>query len=964
MVTNQLHHTRPSPLCPRAFAFLALCLLAILATARSAAAVEVTIPLNLDYVTLQEALKHQVFNGPDDRAVLWTGADQCQYLHATNPRFSQKDRTLVLAMDSDLSLGLAIDGKCVTPITWSGIIEVDTAPYVGPDLAIKFHVVNLNLYNPAHQKTVLLHGFDLIKSHLTPRLEDFSYDLGEPLRQLGDLMEAAADPDAVPRVKAALATMRPLPAVVPDDNGLELSLQLDVPATAATPSPASAAPLTPAELAAWQATLDHWDAFIVFAVKQLAGAVADLQFRDQLFDLLLDSRYRLVAALSQPQANTGPDPIRLIFIDEWTRLRTIIQAAARRGMLGSRALEFLSFITAGDALFAADQAAPALGMHISSDDLRRLARLMAPQSTADPLAFSYDQDPQLQQLFGFTGPLESPGPLEESLPENAASSPAPPNSIASPIAAAPNSSPMPTSNSIPTPTGSVVAPATSSTPVPTGSAPSLPTNPTSAPTYSTSTPTTPTPTPTGSLPSPRTNPTPKSVANPTSVNGSPAVAPTPTIPAPMPTVSSVAPTPAIKHSVPSAVSNPTPMLPVNPTPMPTSSTGALSISPTPIPATPVGPPPSPNSAHTPAASNATPEATISTPAPVPSPIPTSISRVPAASTNLAPVPATSPAPVPASFMVAPTNNSIPTSASPTAEPTTYSAPTPAASSAPSSTSSALTPAIAETSPLACAALPLSPLALAAATSGPATDLRRHSPFVTVSVANGSRSPRSWFRLFSAAEADAAESAPDPLATQIFSLGTSLKLVVADQHNAAVYGRSVLRLLTLVTQRESDYQSLQWQYRRTYLNLVKSTAWQESCWRQFVRVNGRVRFLESATDDVGMMQVNRHVWRGFYSIPRLEWDVVYNVGAGAEILLRLMTSAEARPSAAGGAPVTDIARSTYAAYNGGPGAFNRWRRPDEPAQTRAIDQSFWPKFKAIAGGQLFDILSCAAHWGHH
>ena len=237
-------------------------------------------------------------------------------------------------------------------------------------------------------------------------------------------------------------------------------------------------------------------------------------------------------------------------------------------------------------------------------------------------------------------------------------------------------------------------------------------------------------------------------------------------------------------------------------------------------------------------------------------------------------------------------------------------------------------------------------------------------FITLSAANGSRSPRSWFRLFSAADADAAESAPDPLASQIFSLGTSLKLVVVDPTNAAVYGRSVLRLLTLVTQRESDYQSLQWQYRRTYLNLVKSTAWQESCWRQFVRVNGRVRFLESATDDVGMMQVNRHVWRGFYSIPRLEWDVVYNVGAGAEILLRLMTSAEARPSAAGGAAVTDIARSTYAAYNGGPGAFNRWRRPDEPAQARAIDQSFWPRFKAIAGGQLFDILSCAAHWGHH
>ena len=144
----------------------------MLATARIAAAIEVTIPLNLDYLTLQEALKHQVFNGPNHTAVLWTGADQCQYLHATNPRFSHNDRTLVLALDSDLSLGLAIDGKCVTPITWSqALIEVDTAPYVGPDLAIKFHVVNLNLYNSAHKKTVLLHGSDLVEepSHSAPR---------------------------------------------------------------------------------------------------------------------------------------------------------------------------------------------------------------------------------------------------------------------------------------------------------------------------------------------------------------------------------------------------------------------------------------------------------------------------------------------------------------------------------------------------------------------------------------------------------------------------------------------------------------------------------------------------------------------------------------------------------------------------------------------------------------------------
>src|SRR5271155_2923319 len=85
-------------------------------------------------------------------------------------------------------------------------------------------------------------------------------------------------------------------------------------------------------------------------------------------------------------------------------------------MLGSRALEFMSFISAGDALFALDQAAPALGVRISADDLRRLAHVMAPNSSADPLKFNFDEDPELRHLFGTTQPLETSGPLEEAAP--------------------------------------------------------------------------------------------------------------------------------------------------------------------------------------------------------------------------------------------------------------------------------------------------------------------------------------------------------------------------------------------------------------------------------------------------------------------------------------------------------------------------------------------------------------------
>ncbi len=151
--------------------------------------------------------------------------------------------------------------------------------------------------------------------------------------------------------------------------------------------------------------------------------------------------------------------------------------------------------------------------------------------------------------------------------------------------------------------------------------------------------------------------------------------------------------------------------------------------------------------------------------------------------------------------------------------------------------------------------------------------------------------------------------------------------------------------------------------RLYINLVLSTAWQESCWRQFVMVGDRVRWLESDTGDIGVMQVNKHVWRGFYDIDRLKWDVLYNVGAGCEILTQMMQFASM--SQAKFDPVlisSHLARSTYAGYNGGPTACNRWRRREPPA-LKQIDDGFLERYRAVEDGTQIDILSCANGWRH-
>lgn len=654
-----------------------------------ARASQVRIPLTIDYLTLREALKRKLYTAPGGRAQLWNGLDDCQFLYAENPEFSRATAggaaTVKLETANSLGLGVAMGSQCVGAIQWSGIVEALGVPYIAPGLQLKFHFTDLNVYDATHQKSQLVsQGFDLIKGYLIPRLNDFSYDLNPAVQQLSAMIADSIPADAADRLRTAIASLSAEPNIDALDDGVRVTLVMTVPDFPAPVIPAAGASPTPAEIKAFQDSLDQWDAFLVFSIKHLGDAVGDKQFRDQLLQILLDSRYRLVQALNNPPSATGPDPVRLLFLDEWRQLHDAVRAAAQRGMLGARALEFMSFISAGDALFALDQAAPALGMRISAADLRRLAHIMAPTATGDPLQFNYGEDRDMKRLFSVPEPPRSRHPIEEEdVPPSAPS--APPNSY-------------------------------------------------------------------------------------------PANAPT------------AAPTPGTSSRL-------------------------------------------------------------------------------------------------------------------------FSFP---------------------------------------------------------------REKGLGVRLLSFFSPREAEAAEDSGATQISRLqdvADRLYRLVVNEENADAYRHDMGLLLNLsaayqLSQAAAGTNAIDTDNGRTYVTLVLSTAWQESCWRQFVMDGARIRWLESATGDIGLMQVNKHVWRGFYDLERLRWDVLYNAGAGCEILARMMQFASiSQPKFDPVLISSHLARSAYAGYNGGPGACNRWRRRHEPPPLKQIDSSFLEKYRAVENGTQIDILSCARSWSH-
>ncbi len=184
-------------------------------------------------------------------------------------------------------------------------------------------------------------------------------------------------------------------------SGLDVRLILDV---EKPPQSETEPALTAIEVQQLEQRCQAWDAFLTFVVKELAAATRSESLRSTLLDILLDVRYQIKYILTS-NPKSGPDPVKQLFVRSWERLEPVMREISIQ-LPEHNLLHFLSFITAADALEALDRLGPAAGLDISTDGLRRLARLLNDNPSLDPLKYSVEVDPALQQLFEFGIPPE------------------------------------------------------------------------------------------------------------------------------------------------------------------------------------------------------------------------------------------------------------------------------------------------------------------------------------------------------------------------------------------------------------------------------------------------------------------------------------------------------------------------------------------------------------------------------
>lgn len=203
------------------------------------------------------------------------------------------------------------------------------------------------------------------------------------------------------------------------------------------------------------------------------------------------------------------------------------------------------------------------------------------------------------------------------------------------------------------------------------------------------------------------------------------------------------------------------------------------------------------------------------------------------------------------------------------------------------------------------------------------------------------------------------TAAEAAATNAASIAR-LNLWLPSDTDLDAYLTTLDALLGEIAQQEQGRAKVPPPFLDIYRTLLRATAWQETCWRQYVRESGRLEPLRSSAGSVGLMQINQHVWRGVYDLPKLASDIAYNARAGNEILVHYLVdfAIKKKEHEVTGDP-HNLARASYAVYNGGPAHLRRYREPKEARSLRAIDSAFWKKYQAMRVRGAVAVKQCYA-----
>jgi hypothetical protein len=331
-----------------------------------------TLPIQLDYSLIKKALITQLYKGTGNTAELWNDKHGCSYLKLSDPQVSGQKGQIKLLNNLQARFGTGLGRQCVTLFEWGGILETLQQPTINSAQSVLSLPITKVTATDQEGRIVTNDKIQaLIKRFAEPQLAAIKIDLNESRADIEKTVTEFLPKENAAEVKEMLNTLK-FSSADANDNGVAIKLAFNAPAKVAAKK--SSAPLSEAEQKQWQANWQEWDKFLSKAIQQASEDTQSPELRDTLTEILLESRSAFQAGLKEHDAS-GDDPVRIFFTQTWERLAPQLKTLAKE-LPEIQGLRYMTFIAATDVLYELENIGAPFGLDISSDGLRKLARIL------------------------------------------------------------------------------------------------------------------------------------------------------------------------------------------------------------------------------------------------------------------------------------------------------------------------------------------------------------------------------------------------------------------------------------------------------------------------------------------------------------------------------------------------------------------------------------------------------------
>jgi hypothetical protein len=330
------------------------------------------LPLYADYSLIKNALVSQLFTGPGTSANIWKDRQGCSFLQLSNPQLDGQNGQVHLINNVHVRFGTGMNGQCMPLLEWSGLLETWQQPTINPQQTVlSLPVTQARAYDQSGMPLNIDQLQDLLRRYAEPQLASLKVDLnksrGDIERELAEYLPKENEAE----LHQVISTLRFTGAAATEDG---VSVQLGFDAPIKPLSSAQAGPLSAAEQQQWQEAWQAWDEFFSKAIQQASFDSNSEQMRDSLTEILLEARSAFQAATKGQQPG-GKDPVRVFFTDTWERLAPELHNLAKQ-LPEIQGLRYMTFIAATDVIYQLESLGRPFGLEISSEGLRKLARIL------------------------------------------------------------------------------------------------------------------------------------------------------------------------------------------------------------------------------------------------------------------------------------------------------------------------------------------------------------------------------------------------------------------------------------------------------------------------------------------------------------------------------------------------------------------------------------------------------------